>query len=52
MKYEKGKTRFCTLKLPLLLRDYGKSKIVANLTESAGRKPASFFGEVLDNQNN
>lgn len=52
MKYEKGKHVFCTLKLPLLLRDYGKSKIVANLTESAGRKPASFFGEILDNQNN
>lgn len=49
---KKEKHVFCTLELPLLLRDYGKSKIVANLTESAGRKPASFFGEILDNQNN
>lgn len=49
MKYEKGKTRFLYFEITT---DYGKSKIVANLTESAGRKPASFFGEILDNQNN
>lgn len=52
MKYEKGKTRFLYFEITTAFKGLREKQNSCNLTENAGRKPASFFGEILDNQNN